>query len=417
VRLQLIRRGLAELVVVGLGLGLGLALPSPAAADELVIRGNYWRDRNTRVLQPEADLSKELPSGTTVGAHYLLDTITSASIAAGVVRDEPFTELRNEVGFRLGQRLGPTRHTASYSYSSESDYWAHTLSIASSFDFFDKNSTLGLVTSYGSDKIAQRQGPTLYNPLGGLQTFGFIASWSQVLAKNALLLVEYDLGVLGFGSEKGKIGGAPNASTGFQANAYRSVIVAGSPSREQVPYQRVRQALTGTLHLSFLTGGRLVPFVAFRPSYRFYLDDWSVRAHDLELRTFLPIGPTELRLTGRWHTQRAASFYSDEGGRPGYSGDASRGLPCTGCYADSSRSSDALFFTGDPKLSAFSSMFVELRLLVRLEPIFRRSRRALPRWLAEGRVELSYGHYFNDRYAETTFGGADLAGLSFAFPL
>jgi len=408
VRLQLIRL----VLLVGIAF-----LAAPVRGDEVVFRGNYWRDRNTRVIQPEVDISKELPSGTTVGARYLLDTITSASIAAGVVRDEPFTELRNEVGVRLGQRLGPTRHTIGYSYSSESDYWAHTLSIASSFDFFQKSSTLGLVTSYGSDKIAQRQGPTIYNPLGGLQTFGFIATWSQVLRKNALLLLEYDIHVLGFGFETGRVSGSPNADTGFQANAYRTVNVGGSPSRESVPYQRIRQAFSAASHVSLQTGGRLVPYLILRPSYRYYLDDWGLRAHTVELRTYLPIGPTELRLTGRFYTQREASFYSDVNGRPAYNGAASRGLPCTTCVSDSSHGDDRLFFTGDPKLSAFSSMFIELRLLLRLEPLMRRSTRAIPRWLAQGYIELSYGHYFNDRYAETTFGGADLAGLSLAFPL
>ncbi len=388
-----------------------------ARADEVVLRGNYWRDRNTRVIQPEVDIGKELRTGTTVGAHYLLDAITSASVAAGVVRDQPFTELRNEVGFRLGQRLGPTQHTVAYSYSSESDYWAHTLSIASSFDLFDKSSTLGLVTTYGSDETALRQSPTVYVRLGGLQRFGFIASWTQVLAPTALLVLAYDLEVAGFGAEKGKITGSPTADTGFQANAYRAVVLGGSPAREAVPFQRVRQSASAALHWLFPTGGRLVPYVAFRPSYRFYADDWSVRAHTVELRTFLPVGPVELRLTGRYYGQGAASFFREEGGRPSYTGDAARGLPCTGCYADASHGPDQLFFTADPKLSAFSSFFVELQVQLKLRWLQRLSSHPIPRWLSGGRVEVSYGHYFNDRLAETTFGGAEVAGLTIAFPL
>ena len=412
--MQLSRTGSLEVRILALCM---LLVPGLVRADELVLRGNYWRDRNTRVIQPEVDLSKETSTGTTVGAHYLLDTITSASIAAGVVRDQPFTELRNEVGFRLGQRLGPTQHTVSYSYSAESDYWAHTLSIASTFDFFQKNSTLGLVTSYGADTIALRQAPTVYVRLGGLQTFGAIASWTQVLSKTAVLLLEYDLNVLGFGAKKGRVTGGPDADTGFQANAYRAVNLGGSPSRESVPYQRIRQAFSLASHVIFPTGGRVVPYVAFRPSYRYYLDDWHVRAHAVELRTSLPLGPTELRLTGRWYGQTRATFYHDEGGKPGYSGTASRGLPCDTCVAESSRGPDRLFFTADPKLSAFSSMFLELRLLVKLEALQRLSSRPLPRFLSAGRVELSYGHYFNDRYAETAFGDANVGAVTFVFPL
>ena len=397
---------------------LATLLPCGAVrADEVVIRGNYWRDRNTRIVQPEIDVGKTLPSGTTVGAHYLLDTITSASIAAGVIRDKPFTELRNDVGFRLGQRIGPTQHTMAYSYSSESDYWAHTLSVASTFDFFQKSSTLGLVTTYGSDTIAQRQGATLYNRLGGLQTFGFIASWTQIVSKYALLVGEYDLGVQGFGAKKGKVTGQPDADTGFQGNAYRSVMLGGSPSREVVPFQRIRQSVSAALHVTIPTGVRIFPYIGLRPSYRYYTDDWSIHANAVELRTYFPVGPVELRVTGRWYGQSGASFYTEVNGTPNYEGSASRGLPCTGCRSAASHGATRLYYTADPKLSPFSAVFLEVRALVKLEPIFRRVHHAIPRWLGEGLVEVSYGHYFNDRLPQKTFGDADLASLALTLPL
>ncbi|MEO9193345.1 MAG: DUF3570 domain-containing protein, partial [Polyangia bacterium] len=392
-----------------LQLGIAVAallLCGSARADQVVIRGNYWRDRNTRVVQPEIDISKELPSGTSVGAHYLLDTITSASVAAGVIRDKPFTELRNEVGFRLGQRLGPTQHTVSYSYSGESDYWAHTLSVASNFDFFQKNSTLGLVTTYGTDTIAQRQGATIYNRLGGLQTFGFIASWTQIVSKYALLVGEYDIKVQGFGSAKGKVTGEPDANTGFQSNAYRSVVLGGSPAREVVPFQRIRQSFSGSLHLTIPTGVKISPYLGLRPSYRYYSDDWSIHSSAVELRMYFPVGPVELRVTGRYYTQKGASFYTQIGGTPNYEGDASRGLPCTGCRSSASHGATRLYYTADPKLSPFSAVFLEFRVLLKLEPVFRRVHHALPRWLSEGLVEVTYGHYFNDRLPQKTFGDA-----------
>jgi hypothetical protein len=409
---------LARGVVAVLALLVVCVAPS-ARADEVVLRGNYYRDRNTRVIQPEVDITKDLPTGTTIGAHYLLDTITSASQAAGVILDHPFTELRNEVGASVGQRIGPSMNTVSYSYSSESDYWAHTLSVASTIDFFQKNSTLGLVTTYGSDVVALRQAPSVYVKVGGLQTFGFIASWSQVLSRTVLGVVEYDLNVSGFGSSKGLVTGSPDASTGFQSNVYRSVNLSGAPARESVPFQRVRQSFAAALHFIVPLYGRLVPYVAFRPSYRYYFDDWAVKAHTVELRTFVPVGPVEFRLSGRYYTQTQASFYASDGdvGGPNYTGDAAKGLPCTSCYASVSHKAGALFYTADPKLSAFSSMFVELRLALKLAPIFRFSAHAIPRWLAEGRAEISYGHYFNDRYAYSTFGSAEVAGLTLAFPL
>jgi hypothetical protein len=154
----------------------------------------------------------------------------------------------------------------------------------------------------------------------------------------------------------------------------------------------------------------MVPYVAFRPSYRFYWDDWSVLSHTPELRTFLPIGPVEFRLTGRFYTQRAASFWSSGAdGVPVYSGNM--GKPCTGCFKTPPPGA-SLFLTADPKLSAFDTFYVELRLLWQLRAI-----RRLSAWLSEGLVELSYGHLFNDRYAHTAYGDAELAAISFSFPL
>jgi hypothetical protein len=258
-------------------------------------------------------------------------------------------------------------------------------------------------------------GPTLYNPLdgAGLQTFRLIASWTQVLSPTALVSLSYDLGVLGFGSSKGSLTGAPNNQTGFLNNPYRQVNLGGSPAREQVPYQRIRQAAALALHGYLPVSSPTVPYLAFRPSYRFYWDDWSVLGHSVELRTFLPVGPVEFRVTGRYYTQSQASFWSDVAGLPSYPDN--QGKPCTGCVSSSSKGRG--FYTNDPKLSTFDAFFFELRLAINLRGLRPFARLPLNRWLSAGLVELSYGHYINDRYAHTAYGDAEVAGLSLSFPL
>lgn len=394
--------------------GLALVLTAATArADEVVLRGNYWRDRNTRVLQPEAELTKELPSGTVIGAHYLLDTITSASVAAGATLDHPFTELRNEAGFTIGQRVGRALLTAGYSYSSESDYWAHLINLGTVVDLFQKNTTLALSMSYGINSVAQRQGPTVFNVLGGLQTYTLIAGLSQVLSQRLLLNINYELGVIGFGSSIGDFTGTPNIHTGYQGNPYRSVLVGGSPVREVVPFQRVRQSLGGSLNWLIPTGGRLVPYIAFRPGYRFYWDDWGILSHSPEIRAYMPIGAFELRFTGRYYTQNSASFTSEVDGKPLYQN--STGLKCTTCLSSSTRGQ--FYYTSDPKLYEFDSFFVEGRVAISLRVLGRLKKLPLHSWLAGGVLELSYGHYFDSKVAHAAFGDADLAGLQLAFPL
>ena len=127
----------------------------------------------------------------------------------------------------------------------------------------------------------------------------------------------------------------------------------------------------------------------------------------------MPVGPVEFRVTGRYYWQTQAVFWSDNGSVPFYPGGV--GLRCTTCVLGASRSS--LFYTSDPKLSRFASEFLELRALFKLAGL--RAWKGLPgaAWLADGFLELSYGHYINGGYAHTAFGDAEVAGLTLSFPL
>jgi Protein of unknown function (DUF3570) len=393
-----------------------------AFADEnsqITMRGNYWRDRNTRVIQPEAALTRELPTGTILGAHYLLDTITSASIAAGASADKVFTELRNEAGFSLAQRIKSAILSTSYSYSSESDYWAHFMTFGGLVDLFQKNTTLALTLSYGINSAAQRAGATVYVPVGKLQTFGLIASWTQVLSERLIGSVEYDLNLIGFGDKIGDPIGTPTKDSGYQANPYRSVNLGGSPARESVPFQRLRQSAALTLRWLIPIHNPITPYLVLRPSYRIYWDDWGLVAHTPELRFHLPVGPVEFRLTGRYYTQNAVSFSSLVDGSINYAN--GQGKACTTCLMQSTRQSGdgsaRLYYTSDPKLYAWDSFFLEARLAISLRGLARFRKLPLHDWLAAGVIELSYGHYFDTKVAHQAYGDADLAGLAFQFPL
>lgn len=385
---------------------VAMAAGAARAQSEMTLRGNYWRDRNTRVIQPEVELTKEFSTGTTVGAHYLLDAITSASVAAGVQSDQAFTELRNEFGMKLGQRIGGIgRIFGSYSYSSESDYWAHLATLSGAVDLAQRNTTLAATLAYGHDNVGQRMGPTAFSKLGSLDTVVFIATLSQVLSPQALLNLSLDVGQIGFGDK----------NNGFQANPYRTVLLGGSPSRESVPFARTRFAISLALNLALPVGLPWMKAIMFRPYYRYYQDDWGISSHTPELRTYVPLGPVELRFTGRYYTQSHATFWREQFGLPAYvntAGDpmGSTGAFCTDCRADSAH--NVRFFTADPKLSAFSDYYFEVRFQLKLAFM-----QKLSRWLSEGLLDLSYGHLFESGYARTAFGDAEVAGIQFIFPL
>ncbi len=395
--MQLLRRVVVAVILLS-------SVHAGADMDTITMRGNYYRDRNTRVVQPAIDLRKQLPTGTQISAHYLLDAITSASVAAGVLRDQPFTELRNEAGFTVGQLIGPALIQGSYSYSSESDYWSHYAELGFLLSLFQNNTILSASLGYSYDRVALRMGPTLYNPIGGLQTVRGVATLTQTLTRHLLLAATYEIGVLGFG----------NADNGWQANVYRTVNLGGAPARELVPFQRIRQAAAVALFWHVSVPSRIMPYIVFRPSYRLYWDDWGLLSHTPELRMYVPTGPFEWRVTGRWYTQNHVSFWSDDGVRPSYPSGVP-GLHCTGCLLASSRS--GLWYTADPKLGAMTSAFFELSVLAHLHGVH--AWKWLPGhdWFADGIIQLSYGHYINGGFAHTAFGDAEIAGLTLEWPL
>jgi hypothetical protein len=366
-----------------------------ARADELVLRGNYWRDRNTRVVAPEADVSRELPTGTVVGAGYLLDTITSASQAAGVLSDQPFTEVRTQFSAHLGQRLGPVTASADYRYSTESDYWAHVGSGTLALDLFQKNTQLALSYARSHADVARRTTATGYIPIGHLDGDFLILGVTQLLSPWALADLSYEFNKNGDARDGGQ----------HQENPYRMVLVGGTPQRELEPRERDRHAVTAGLRVALPSAPRPIRHLSFYFKYRFYADNWGVVAHAPELRTYFQIGPVEVRATGRYYTQQAASFWPrDASGRalivPSYATQgASFGAP--------SDPNHCLCFTGDAKLGEFSSLYYELRLGWWVP---------FPRLIGDVFMTVSYGHYFNTLAAHAQFGDADVAGTDLVFP-
>ncbi len=140
-RLQLRRSGswLAALAL------LTMTAVRARGADQVTIRGAYYREPSTRVIQPVVEIQKDLPDGFDLDAHYLVDAITSASAAAGTGKDAIFTEVRNQVGLAIGKNWDRTRATLAYRYSAESDYWSHGLGASLSQRAWGDTATLRAV--------------------------------------------------------------------------------------------------------------------------------------------------------------------------------------------------------------------------------------------------------------------------------
>ena len=264
------------------------------------------------MIQPMLDGIFDAGERGLVTAHFLVDAITSASAGSGAANGTPFTERRYEAGGGYTHELdGPRgswvdkiRIGGDAKYSTESDYTSLYGGVRVEADVAQKNATIGLGVGYSADNAdnAGAQGPMGGPPLVcnsltptitaascAVDTFGFNASASQIVGRNAVVALTYDLGRI----------------HGFQSNAYRTVVTEGGLLPESHPDERLRQAITASARI-------YVPatHTTFIPVYRYYRDNWDIHAHTPELRIVQEVGAyADATIRYRYYRQSAAYFY------------------------------------------------------------------------------------------------------------
>jgi hypothetical protein len=334
---------------------LALVASSARGEDRVTVRGAYYREPSTKVVQPMIEVTKDLPLGFDVAAHGLVDAITSPSVLTGVTGDHIFTEHRKEAGLAVGKTFDRTHLGLSYRQSREPDYIAHAVGLQFEQGVWENTGTLGLNLAYSHDTI----GPFLTHTLD----VGFAGiSYEQALSPVLLAQVGYEFSYL----------------SGFLCNPYDN----DSRGRANCPNQRVR-------HVGVARVARYFPSVGagVQLYYRFYYDQWwdpkpdpwGLTAHSVEGRLYQEIGPrVELRLSYRYHTQGWAQFAF--------------------CSRDPSRAADPecgpdilVFHTGDEKFGPLQTHLIELKLTWEA-----RALAGVPvlAWFALGAFEISYGRYF-----------------------
>jgi hypothetical protein len=333
---------LVALSIVGLAL-----VASIARADETTgtwtgaveLRGNYYWDTSTRVVAPEVRVRLDSPEGVRVDAEYLLDAITSASIAAGVQEDIRFTEVRNQGQLGVSRELDlgdmQLRLGATGRLSHEPDYFATAITSYGALSLNQRTTTLRASLTYvhddvgmvlqGGERRVDETGRDLSDRgrQGQLEAFTAVATWDQVLSPVATLVTSYQL----------------VHNWGYLQNPYRRARLEGGLAPEHHPSERTRHTLYG----------RFAYFIpqtstAIHLAYRAYLDDWGIGAITPEVRIYQMIGRSALvRLRWRYYDQVESDFYAPE-----YTG-------------------GELFVTADQKMSRFSSHMIGAQLRLGLD--------------------------------------------------
>jgi hypothetical protein len=316
------------LIVLGCAL---VALPASAQGwrGRVGLWGNYYWETSTRVVAPEVSGAVTTPDGVDIRGTYLLDAITSASIASGVIEDIRFTEVRNQgtLGFGREFDLGQAqlRLDLNGRMSHEPDYFATGLTLSGALSLAERCSVIGFSLGYIHDDVGRviRGGAPRTDGMGGdlsnrgrvgeLEGVSASLSFTQILSEISLASIGYDL----------------VHNWGYLANPYRTLAVEGAQANETHPGSRTRHSLYGRVQL-YAPESR----TAFHVLYRVYLDDWELGALTPEGRIYQEIGDAlVLRVRYRYYNQLRSFFW-----RP----------------VDQFSFEDP-FLTADPKMAAFQS--------------------------------------------------------------
>jgi Protein of unknown function (DUF3570) len=322
--------------------------------DVLTVRGAYFREASTRVVQPMLQVTKALPRGYDVSGHLLLDAITSASIAQGALTDEVFTENRYEGGVGVGWTESVNRVGAFVRYSREPDYFSHTAGVSASREVWGRTGTIGLNLAFTHDDIEPR--PPLIPR--DLDVWFAGLSYAQVLTPTTVAQAGYEIYYL----------------DGFYGNPYISHPNLG---REDLPETRLRHALSlhGAQYFPALTLG-------LQLHYRLYVDQesftstdpWGLTAHTVEVRLYKDLTRhLATRLSYRYHWQGQALFWCN----------ARADIGCYGMMPE--------YHSWDVKFGGLQTHLPELKLIWDLHGLA-----DVPGldWLSRGSIEISYGYYF-----------------------
>jgi hypothetical protein len=363
---QLIRAAVFALLITP------LVASGAALADGTVsVRGAYYKERATRVAQPMVDADLEAGPGARVTAHFLVDSITSASAAAGAA-GTPFTEIRYELGglyLRELERAYPIRVGGGGRISYEPDYTSVFGVARAEIDLAQRNTTVGVSIAQGRDHVtnAGAQGGMQPEITGSLNTSLASASLTQILSRDLVAGVTYDFIYL----------------RGFQENVYRAVAAGGAFENERVPDVRKRHAVFGNVR------GYFEPTrTTLMLGYRFYADDWGIFGHTPEVRLIQAIVPDVLaHARYRLYQQNKAEFYEE--------------------IYDTADPMIEPFLTADEKLSAYRTQKISGKLDVRLGVLG-----------ATGRLENAWGHLVFDYIDQTNaFGDAVSAQVAVTVPV
>ena len=292
--------------MVAAGIG-ALASTAARGGTDLDFRFLYYgeNDNRTQVLNPEILLRQDFGEKGQLGLLLAYDTISGASptgeyptldatataSSSGTIPMAEYKDTRQAASLSYGKRFGSHLPSVDLSYSKESDYLSRGVSLVDSWDLFGKRSTFHVGAGILRDNIS----PANMTEEFTKKSLSLSAGWTQILGPRDLLDFSYGLTKL----------------DGYLTDPYKLVTVGTTAIPEVRPDTRSRNSAVLKYGHYYLSRS------ALKTSYRYYWDDWSLKAHTLEMSWDKRIGRNlVLSPRLRYYRQGAASFFAFEFSAP-----------------------------------------------------------------------------------------------------
>ena len=249
--------------------------------------GLYQDSDHTTVWTMTSGVNATVAERAVVGARYLVDVVSSASVDVVTQATGRFHDTRHDISGNAGYKDDERSISANYSYSVENDWRSHNAGITATHDFFEHNLVLDAAFGIQQNTITRSHSIGFERELRV-----YLSSFAATYTLTPRDLLQASLAV--------------SFLNGFQSSPYRYLFIEGRAVLENYPEHRWRHALV-LRHHHYFDGGW-----ALRSNARLYTDTYGVEAVTVGNEAVFELAPFDLTLQWRGYAQTRASFYQKE---------------------------------------------------------------------------------------------------------
>lgn len=243
---------------------------------------------------PSILVRKDIAGKVSLNANYYVDNVSSASIDVEASGASPYTEKRKEYTLGLDYLNDKSILSVGYTNSEENDYQADTVYFGISQDFFGDLTTVTLGYAKGDD-IVRQTGNESFEEEAQRQNYRF--GISQIVTPSLLMSLNYEAV-----TDEGYL------NNPYRSYRYRDPLNPNGYISETEVYPNTRTSDAASIGAKYYLPYR----AALGLNYRYFKDDWDIRAKTLTLEYTHPFGEHWIfDFTLRRYQQTAASFYND----------------------------------------------------------------------------------------------------------